>query len=174
MRVILVDENNHVIGQEEKLLAHQEGLLHRAFSVMVYRDNQLLFQKRSKEKYHSASLWSNTCCSHPLPEESLEDAVRRRMQEEMGFNCSSYTYSGKSLYKLALDNNLIEHELDHIFMGKWEEDLRIRPSPLEVSDYRWITLEEWKKEYTDNPQSFTQWLPYVMGWVEKFLNSSTI
>ena len=82
--VILVNENDTQIGVCEKLEAHQKGLLHRAFSIFLFNStNELLVQKRAATKYHSANLWSNTCCSHPAPGETIQEAAVRRLNEEM-------------------------------------------------------------------------------------------
>src|SRR5262245_54825248 len=87
-RVILVDANDGEVGKEERMRAHREGLRHRAFSIFVFdRAGRLLLQRRAAGKYHSGGLWSNTCCSHPLPGESVLDAAHRRLREEMGFDC---------------------------------------------------------------------------------------
>jgi len=118
--VVLVDENDNEIGVEEKINAHRKGLLHRAFSIFVFNSkNELLLQKRAADKYHSGGLWSNTCCSHPRPGENLKDAAHRRLQEEMGFDCSLREVFS-FLYKKSFDNGLTEHELDHVFFGKFD------------------------------------------------------
>src|ERR1051326_6717685 len=84
-RVVLVNERDEMIGLENKTQAHLLGALHRAFSVFIINANgQLLLQKRAQTKYHSKGLWSNTCCGHPRPGETIEQASRRRLGEEMG------------------------------------------------------------------------------------------
>lgn len=154
--VILVDEKDNVIGTEEKMKTHQEGKLHRAFSIFVFNSKgELLLQKRAKSKYHSGGLWTNTCCSHPRPEEHIEKAVHRRLKEEMGFDCElkeifSFTYKAK------LDNNLFEHEYDHVFIGNFDGEPN--PNPEEVDDWKWVDLEELKKDIRENPDSYTYWL----------------
>jgi len=119
-QVILIDKDDKQIGQVEKLYAHQLGLLHRAFSVFIYRHAQskieYLLQKRNKSKYHSGGLWTNTCCGHPRPEEQLEKAAARRLKEEVGINSDLLELS-KYYYKADVGNNLIEHEIDHVFLG---------------------------------------------------------
>ena len=86
--VIIVDGNDRKIGVEEKLYAHQKGLLHRAFSIYVLNaSGEMLLQRRASNKYHSGGLWSNACCGHPLPGENLEQATTRRLLEELGFSC---------------------------------------------------------------------------------------
>jgi len=154
--VILVDENDNVIGTGEKIKTHQEGKLHRAFSIFVFNSKgQLLLQRRAKSKYHSGGLWSNTCCSHPSPGESLEEAVHRRLKEEMGFDCElrgifSFTY------KVKFDDDLFENEYDHVFIGKF--DGNPNPNPEEVDEWKWIDLEELKKGIRENPDNYTYWL----------------
>ena len=84
-KVILVDENDNPIGEMEKFEVHQKGILHRAFSIFIFNDaGELLLQKRANDKYHSANLWSNTCCSHPEPGELTSNAAKARLAEEMG------------------------------------------------------------------------------------------
>src|ERR1700733_6898427 len=107
--VTLVDENDSVVGSEHKLRAHIDGKLHRAFSIFVFNSkHELLLQKRASTKYHSAGLWSNTCCGHPRPGESIQPAAHRRLREEMGFGCDLQEVF-KFLYKAKLENELIEH-----------------------------------------------------------------
>lgn len=154
--VILVDEHDHAIGQMEKLTAHQKGLLHRAFSVFIFnRKGELLLQRRAARKYHSAGLWTNTCCSHPRPEEALEAAANRRLQEEMGMNCDlSKQFS--FIYRADFPNGLIEHEFDHVFFGL--SDLEPIPNKAEVEEWRYVSLESLSKEIDTQPEAFTAWL----------------
>ena len=87
--VILVDEHDKALGTIPKMEAHTKGLLHRAFSVFIFNNKgQLLMQQRALNKYHSAGLWTNTCCSHPRNNESTIDAAQRRLKEEMGIECT--------------------------------------------------------------------------------------
>ena len=87
-KVILVDRENNEIGEEEKLKAHENGKLHRAFSIFILdSEGKLLLQQRDKEKYHSPEKWTNTVCSHPRPGETIEEAANRRLYEEMGLKC---------------------------------------------------------------------------------------
>lgn len=159
--VILVDENDNKIDTEEKLKAHKKGLLHRAFSVFVFNNkNELLMQKRAERKYHSGGLWTNTCCSHPAPDESTENAAHRRLREEMGFDCRlkevfSFTY------KVSFGNGLIEHELDHVYVGKYNKDPK--PNPKEVNDYKWISLENLKAGIENNPDKYTYWAKEIIN-----------
>src|SRR5262245_36737449 len=137
-RVVLVDENDREIGTEEKLKTHQQGLLHRAFSIFVLNsEGQLLLQKRAAGKYHSPGLWGNTFCSHPRPGEELEAAVHRRLQAEMGFDCP-LKRDFSFVYRVELNNGLIEHEIDHVFSGHHDGDPDANLE--EVQDWRWVDL----------------------------------
>lgn len=120
--VILVDQNDNAIGTMEKLEAHQKGILHRAFSILLFNTKgELLLQKRSRLKYHSSSLWTNTCCSHPLPDEPMQQATRRKLKQEMGIDLQT-EFAYKFTYRSNLDNGLIEHECDHVFIGTFDGD----------------------------------------------------
>lgn len=159
-KVILVNEEDVEVGTMEKLEAHQKGLLHRAFSILVFNDMQeLLIHKRADGKYHSAGLWTNTCCSHPAPNETIEAAAHRRLLEEMGFDCQVEAQF-HFIYKTALENQLIEHELDHVLIGIYNGD--VNPSPEEVSDYRWISLVQLQQEIDENPAEFTFWFKLII------------
>jgi len=167
--VVLVDENDNEIGVEEKLKAHKEGFLHRAFSVFVFdKEGRLLLQKRAKHKYHSGGLWSNTCCSHPVPGETIKESAKRRLKEEMGFTCEvEEVFVVK--YKADVGNSLIENEIDHVLVGFYDGD--INPNPEEVEDYKWISLEELVEDVKENPHIYTKWflilLPKIVEWYKK-------
>lgn len=164
-RVILVDRLDREIGTEEKLKAHREGKLHRAFSVFIFNGKrELLLQKRSGTKYHSAGLWTNTCCSHPRPGESHHCAARRRLNEEMGFDCE-LTELFSFIYQADLDNNLVEHELDHVFVGRY--DGQLMPNPNEVDDWKWMDIEKLKQDVEENPEHYTYWFKLVLDRVLK-------
>jgi isopentenyl-diphosphate delta-isomerase len=168
--VILVDENDQQIGLMEKMEAHEKGLLHRAFSVFIFNDeNQLLLQQRAKDKYHSGGLWTNTCCSHPREGESLLDAGKRRLHEEMGFSCPIETVFS-FIYKAELDNNLIEHELDHVLIGNYNE--APKPNPDEVMDWKYVDLEWVVEDMKAYPENYTAWFRIVFDNVKgHFLNT---
>ena len=121
-RVVLVDQNNNEIGTEDKLDAHKKGLLHRAFSIFIFNDNnQILLQKRSDVKYHSAGLWSNTCCSHPYNDKPLVQYANDRLFQEMGIQANLKEFFS-FVYKTEFSNALIEFEYDHVFFGKCNSD----------------------------------------------------
>ena len=153
--VILVDLHDNEIGSMEKMMAHQKGLLHRAFSVFVFnKKNELLLQKRASSKYHSGGLWTNTCCSHPRPGENNKDAAKRRLLEEMGLEVE-LQYKTAFTYRTEFDNGLIEHEFDHVFTGISESAPKINLS--EVEDYKWETLADLKENTKRFPEKYTSW-----------------
>ena len=154
--IILVDENDNDIGNISKTEAHAKGLLHRAISVFIFNDKgELLLQKRAKIKYHSAGLWTNTCCSHPSPGESTLNAAIRRLDQEMKI-VTPLNYKCSFQYKSVYNNGLIENEIDHVFYGV-SNQVPV-PDPNEVSDWKYIKPEQLIKEVNLNPEHFTTWL----------------
>ncbi len=168
-RVVLVDENDREIGSEEKIEAHRTGKLHRAFSIFIFDSKrEMLLQKRAMDKYHSGNLWSNACCSHPRVGESLEEAVHRRLKEEMGFDCEM-----KEAFHIIYRANvgaLTEHELDHILIGRYEGD--VSPNPDEVEDYKWMTIESLREDVKKHPENYTEWFKAAYERAIKFYEDS--
>ena len=167
-RVILVDANDNEIGTEEKLLAHKLGRLHRAFSVLIFNSQgKLLLQKRAEHKYHCGGLWSNTCCSHPRPGESLKDAAYRRLKEEMGMDCEDCEFKKVFSFKYCVDfaNGLTENEIDHVFVGI-SNKIPI-PNRKEVSKFKWVNLDELKADILANPTYYTPWLKLILESLDK-------
>ena len=157
--VVLVDKKGNVLGTEEKLAAHQKGLLHRAFSVFIFNEKgQILLQQRAFTKYHFGGLWSNSCCSHPRLNEPIAAAAHRRMVEELGFDVPlkelfSFVYRAEDEV-----TDLIEHELDSVFVGfynKLEDEIEFNPK--EVNALRWISIFELFQELDLEPQKFSYW-----------------
>lgn len=159
--LILVDENDQEIGSMEKMEVHEKGLLHRAFSILIFNSkNEMLLQQRALSKYHSGGLWTNTCCSHPRKEESTLQAANRRLQEEMGFS-TKLEELFSFIYRAELDKNMIEHELDHVFSGTFEGEFQVNRE--EVNDFRWISIPDLIQEIKDSPNSFTEWFKILMN-----------
>ena len=159
--VICVDKNDTPVSQEEKLAAHQKGLLHRAFSGFVFNDKkELLIQQRALNKYHNPGIWSNTVCSHPRPKEKTLDAVSRRLKEEFGFT-ANFKEIGHLLYHQTFSNGLIEYEFDHIFVAQYGGQ-KIMPDPNEIQDWRWIKKEDLHKEIQQYPDFFSFWLKEIL------------
>ena len=170
--VILVDENDHEVGLMEKMEAHEKGLLHRAFSVFIFNNKgELLLQQRSETKYHSANLWTNACCSHPLPGETTIDAAHRRLQEEMGFDTplsAAFTF----MYKSKFDNGLTEHEVDHVFIGYYTGE--IKPDASEVKDYCFVKMEEVQEGLKHHQHKYTTWFAIAFPALESYLASKPL
>lgn len=155
-RVILVDKNNKEIGFEEKIKAHENGKLHRAFSIFIFNSKgELLLQQRAKTKYHSESLWSNTVCSHPRPNETYQEATHRRLKEEMGFDCELKKLFC-FIYNKGFHNGLTENEYDCVFVGKF--DGKPKPNPEEIENIKWVNFSELKKDIEQNPNKYSVWL----------------
>lgn len=155
-QVILVNKKDKGIGFQKKLKAHQLGQLHRAFSIFIFNSaGQLMIQRRAKEKYHCGGLWSNTCCSHPRPNEKIKQAAHRRLQEEMGFDCSLKKVF-EFIYKVKFDNGLWENEYVHVFFGKSDKSPRV--NSYEVSTWKYIKLNNLKQEIKKYPEDFTYWI----------------
>lgn len=164
--VILVDKKDKILKLKDKQYAHIKGLLHRAVSVFIFnKKNELMIQKRSAFKYHSSLLWANTCCGHPRYGEMILKAAHRRLREEMGFDCL-LTQIFHFIYKSELDNGLIEHELDYVFLGRYEGNPNINDN--EVADWRWISLKKLIKEINHNKNRYVVWLRIIMDkYLEK-------
>ena len=159
-KVVLVNEFDEEIGAMDKLEAHERGLLHRAFSVLVFNSkNELLLQRRAFGKYHSEGLWTNTCCSHPYPGESILDAGKRRLFEEMGFTCE-LNHAFSFIYKAELDKGLTEYELDHVMIGFSEETPHLNLE--EVSAFRWMSNKEILADMEYYPENYTAWFRFLM------------
>lgn len=159
--VILVDEQDNAIGTMEKLEAHQKGLLHRAFSILLFNSKgEILLQRRALEKYHSGGLWTNTCCSHPLPEECITVATRRRLLHEMGIDLQT-EFAYKFIYKTPLDRDLIEYECDHVFIGHF--DGKPQANPDEVMDWKYMDMQELRADMASNPDIYTAWFKLIMN-----------
>ena len=165
--VILVDKNDNQVGLMPKLEAHQKGVLHRAFSVFIFNNKyELLLQKRASSKYHSGGLWTNTCCSHPREDEDILDAANRRLIEEMGIETSLrkvYEFT----YKAELDNDLIEHEFDHVFYGVYNDDPSINTD--EAEGFKWIDMDSLNEDIKTNGHIYTVWFKIAFEYFYNYL-----
>lgn len=168
--IILVDENDKEIGSAEKLQAHKDGKLHRAFSIFVFNKNgELLLQQRADSKYHSGGLWTNTCCSHPRVGEDTLAAANRRLPEEMGFTCPLKEIFS-FLYNITFDNGLTENELDHVFIGTFDGNPEINRE--EAKNYKWINVTELRNDIKDNPNIYSQWIKLALPEVIAYINQN--
>jgi isopentenyl-diphosphate delta-isomerase len=140
--LVLVNENDEEIGISEKLEAHEKGLMHRAFSVVLFQEEDpalMLIQQRAAIKYHCPLMWANACCSHPRPGETPMAGAVRRVKEELGIEVSSLQYAGAFTYRADV-GSLIEHEFDHVFAGVLSKDAAIPFNPAEVATTEWVDI----------------------------------
>jgi isopentenyl-diphosphate delta-isomerase len=163
--VILVDEQDNEIGTMEKMQAHEEAKLHRAFSVFVFNDaGEVMIHRRALHKYHSGGLWTNACCSHPRKGETVLEAAHRRLMEEMGFDCE-LEQQFSFIYKAELDNELTEHELDHVVFGKFNGLPNINPD--EVADWKFLKWDDLKTDVANRPEHYTAWFKIALEEVDR-------
>jgi isopentenyl-diphosphate delta-isomerase len=167
-KVILVNEQDEQIGVMPKMEAHEKALLHRAFSVFIFNDNNdLMLQQRALTKYHSPGLWTNTCCSHQREGETNIDAGKRRLMEEMGF-VTDLKESISFIYKAPFDNGLTEHEYDHVLLGKYNATPNINKE--EVEDWKWMPLEDVRVDITARPELYTAWFKVIFDKFYEHIN----
>ncbi|MGB0166024.1 MAG: isopentenyl-diphosphate Delta-isomerase [Luteibaculum sp.] len=171
--VVLVDQQDRELGVMEKMEAHEKGLLHRAFSVFLFNSQgEMLIQKRALDKYHSAGLWTNACCSHPRPGEDLEEAAHRRLTEEMGIHGLSLKHKFSFYYQSAYDNGLSEHELDHVYFGLFNGEPLLNPH--EACDWKFISISELLVDLEKNPSDYTTWFGISMPRVLEHLEQNKV
>ena len=158
-RVVLVNPQDEVLGLMEKMQAHENALLHRAFSVFLFNNKgEMLLQQRAAGKYHSPLQWTNACCSHPRENESYLDAAKRRLEEELGIS-AELTERFHFLYKADVGQGLWEHELDHVFTGQYKGDFTLNHE--EVADIKYISIEDLKREIEEFPERYTEWFKII-------------
>jgi len=166
--IALVNTNDEIIGYDDKLKVHEKGILHRAFSIFVFnKKGELLIHQRAHHKYHSPSLWTNTCCSHLYENMSMHECVHNRLQFEMGFDVE-VKYQFKFTYRESFDNGLTEYETDYVYFGTWEG--MPNPNADEVAGFKWISLNVLKNDINKNPQNYTYWFKYIMENFETQFN----
>lgn len=170
--VILVNEKDEQIGLMPKLEAHEKAVLHRAFSVFILNSkNEIMLQQRAHHKYHSPSLWTNTCCSHQRAGETNIQAGSRRLYEEMGFKAELKELF-HFIYKAPFDNGLTEHELDHVMIGYYNEDPVVNPD--EVEDWQWMGIDAVKENMVLFPEQYTVWFKIIFDEFYHFIEEHKI
>ena len=164
--LIRVNEQDEILGTIEKMEAHRSGILHRAFSVFLFApDGRWLLQQRALSKYHSAGLWSNACCGHPLAGEYIGDAARNRLRFEMGLSCEMEEVFS-FVYRADLDKGMTEHEYDHVFFGVTGNTPQ--PNPSEVAAWRFFT----PMEIQEGNWNFTAWFKLIAERVQEIYNQA--
>ena len=169
-QVILVNENDEQIGTMAKMEAHEKAVLHRAFSVFIFNDNnELMLQQRAASKYHSPLLWTNTCCSHQRVGETNIQAGKRRLFEEMGF-VTELKEVVSFIYKAPFYNGLTEHELDHVMIGSFNDSPTVNKQ--EVEAFKWMTLEAVKADMKAQPELYTEWFKIIFERFYSHINEA--
>ena len=159
--LILVDPEDRELGQAGKLSAHRLGQRHRAISVCVFdEEGRMLLQRRAEAKYHSGGLWTNACCTHPRPGESVDLCARRRLREELGFECP-LAFMLRTHYRADVGSNLVEDEVVHLFVGRYAG--LIRPDPSEVAQVAWRSREDLAADVAASPGAYTVWFRHYLS-----------
>jgi isopentenyl-diphosphate Delta-isomerase len=171
--MILVDEQDNEIGLLPKMATHEQGLLHRAFSIFLFtNEGEMILQQRAANKYHSPNLWTNACCSHPMPNEIIENAATRRLKEELGIEVNMQKIFS-FVYKADMDNGLIEHEYDHVFIGEYDTEIPFNTE--EVASIKNISLQQLEISINQNPEEYTAWFliayPQLKNWMAQNIKS---
>lgn len=166
-KVVLVDEQDKVLGEMNKMEAHEKGILHRAFSIFIFNSKgQMLIHQRANEKYHGGGLWTNACCSHPQWDEDIKESAEQRLQFEMGLQCDLKRVFA-FVYHTPVENDLIEHEYDHVLVGYTNQ--QPIPNPIEVQAYQWIDKLELLQKIKDQPEAFTYWFRMALPQIIKHI-----
>lgn len=170
-KLICVDLFDKVIGAQTKEECHRKGILHRAFSIFIVNGDKILLQQREKSKYHSGGLWTNACCSHPIFGETLDEAVKRRLKEELGIESHCKELSS-FVYYHKFGEELFEYEYDHIFVGEYEGD--VKPNPEEIMNTKWVDISELAESLRLKPENYTVWFVTAAPFVIKKLRDDGI
>ena len=166
-KIVEVDFLDNSIKEITKEEAHREGIMHRAFSVVLYKENRILLQQRALDKYHCGGLWTNTCCSHPRWNEDVKDAVKRRLMEEMGIEAEAEELESFTYY-YKFENGLVEFEYDHVFLGEYEGEYKLNEE--EAACAKWVDIYELTEWMKKSPQEFTPWFIIIMPKIIKYLS----
>ncbi len=167
VNVILVDIKDNQVGTKEKIQAHRDADLHRAFSVLLYNSQgEMLIHKRALDKYHCGGLWTNACCSHPYPNEDILDSANRRLFEELGYKNIPLQKKLEYIYKVEFKNSLTEHEYLHVFVGITDKKPPLI-DPNEIAEYKWVSLNELKADINRNPLKYTEWFKITLNKIHE-------
>ncbi|WP_018674591.1 isopentenyl-diphosphate Delta-isomerase [Riemerella columbina] len=171
-QVVLVTPDDEILGLMDKMQAHENGLLHRAFSVFLFNDKgEMLLQKRAATKYHSPNLWTNAVCSHPRANETYLEGAHRRLKEELGISNLVLTEQFHFIYKADVGDGLWEHELDYVFVGEYNGDFNLNPD--EVSEVKYCSIETLEHDMAVHPEHYTEWFKIILSAYRTQLNSIT-
>jgi isopentenyl-diphosphate delta-isomerase len=165
-QVVLVDATDSFLGTMGKTAAHEQGVLHRAISIILTNSQgEMLIQQRAMTKYHWAGIWSNAVCSHPRLHESYREAAQRRLKEELGID-TALKEEFSFIYKaLDAESGLTEHEYDTVFSGIYEGPIPFNPE--EVAAVRWIAPAALEAEIEATPEKFSFWFKIILQELKK-------
>ena len=167
-QVVLVDEDDRKTGLMDKLEAHKDGgKLHRAISVLMYREGEkgkeILLQKRSKFKPLWPLFWSNTVCTHPIDGEEYLGCAARRLDEEMGIKIAPNKLVDlyRFKYRTKYDNDFSEHELDTVVVGEFDGE--VEADPEEADEVKWVDWRELKRDIVRDKEKYTPWFKMIVN-----------
>lgn len=159
-RVVLLGQDGNVIGDESRALVHSDCTpLHLAFSLYLVNDHgEVLFTRRAAAKATWPGVWTNSCCGHPRPGEAMEDALRRRLGEELGCEVSELRCALPDFAYRARDvSGIWENEVCPVFVGRVHPNAVIRPNPDEVMDMAWVSWASLAPAVAEAPFAFSPW-----------------
>lgn len=161
--IVLVNEKDKVLGLKEKFATHKIPVpLHRAVSILILNKDKtkMLITRRANTKPTWGGVWSNAVCSHPFPDETYQKAAERRLFEELGFK-TPITEVFNFIYEAKMKEGVWgECELDHVFVGFYEN--RFEANPEEVEECKWVEIEDLKKDIKNNPEKYTPWFKMIL------------
>lgn len=155
--LILVDENDVETGHLHKDKCHDDdGLLHRAFSLFIFNEKgEVLIQRRSAQKRLWPLYWANSCCSHPRRGEEMDEAVRRRLYQELGMRTDP-VFLYKFIYHAHFEDKGAEHELCWVYVGRSSDPVRANPN--EISEWKYVSPSQLDEALRTNPDHFSPWI----------------
>jgi len=155
--IVLVDENNNLIGTAPKLAAHNHDTKrHRAFSVFIFNNKgELLLQQRSLTKKTWPGVWSNSCCGHVMLHESVENAARRRLSYELGLKVSKLEMILPDFRYRAEKDGVVENEICPVLVGFTTKEPE--PNPEEVGEIKWASWAEFVQTVSDPANVYFPW-----------------
>ena len=156
--IVLVDEQGNVIGSAPKLASHHAKTpLHKAFSCYLFdTDGRVLVTRRARSKKVWPGVWTNSFCGHPAPDESDEDAIRRRGAFELGATVADIQVQLPDYrYKTPPFNGIVENEICPVYFATLKGD--IAPNPEEVEEYRWMEWDKFLRDTKKRPDEYSYW-----------------
>jgi len=163
--VELVNVDGEPVGVTTVGHAHDwPGVLHRAFSVLLFDGERMLLQRRAAVKTRFALRWANACCGHPAPGRDVRTEADRRLGEELGLRSVKLRPVGVYVYRAGDSlTGRVEHEYDHVLAGELAGDTPLMPDPDEIAELRWMDVDEVRADLIDRPARYAPWLAGVLS-----------